>query len=309
MDSNNNSNSQAAPVAPVVINNNSSKGSKGLLAGTLLFGALAIAGVGFGIYSYLDSNKKSGEIADLKAKISNTTVANNGKTSNVDEVDYDYMDEEVRDVVDALKNVYRSYSVEPEESNSIEYVFYKDDRLNTIVDLDKAYGFRTNTGLISYELHQEIRSAIEAKFAELGFAEREDLQYMAYKTYENEDGIFCTNESCGYKGWIANSTIEFANELAEAYKDKTGKYPYMLNVKNPTIKSSAYGPYQNLMVAEANAASLFYRESPDAEWKYFTGTQAQMECSDYNTPELKKAFAGDRCYDTATQDADAIVKP
>ena len=34
----------------------------------------------------------------------------------------------------------------------------------------------------------------------------------------------------------------------------------------------------------------------DEKWRYFTGVQAPLDCSEYNTDDLRKAFAGDVCY-------------
>ena len=41
----------------------------------------------------------------------------------------------------------------------------------------------------------------------------------------------------------------------------------------------------------------FYYQTPDKEWHYFEGRQDVPECSDFNTPDLQKAYLGTDCYD------------
>lgn len=68
----------------------------------------------------------------------------------------------------------------------------------------------------------------------------------------------------------------------------------------PTIKSSSVDGYQTASVGVASrqgigsAAALFYRKGTD-EWKFFNFTQAELNCSDYNTDDLKAAFADQPC--------------
>lgn len=44
---------------------------------------------------------------------------------------------------------------------------------------------------------------------------------------------------------------------------------------------------------------LFY--STASAWTYFTGTQAVLECSQFNTHDLQKAFENEDCYDGSTE--------
>lgn len=42
--------------------------------------------------------------------------------------------------------------------------------------------------------------------------------------------------------------------------------------------------------------ALFYKKGSTGDWRYFTGTQAELECSEYSSTELKQAYAGDECF-------------
>ncbi len=49
-----------------------------------------------------------------------------------------------------------------------------------------------------------------------------------------------------------------------------------------------------------NYTALFY-QTPDKNWHFFKTTQAQLLCSDFNTQELRNAYLGISCTDSATQ--------
>lgn len=53
-------------------------------------------------------------------------------------------------------------------------------------------------------------------------------------------------------------------------------------------------------------AAMFY-QTPDKTWHYFIGTQNIVPCADFNTDDLKKAYVGEPCYDTATDNEQATV--
>jgi hypothetical protein len=71
----------------------------------------------------------------------------------------------------------------------------------------------------------------------------------------------------------------------------------------PTISSAVSG-YQTAMVSigpligVGGAGGLFYKKD-GGSWKYFKSTQAPLQCSDYNTDELKAAYKGDTCYSSS----------
>lgn len=68
--------------------------------------------------------------------------------------------------------------------------------------------------------------------------------------------------------------------------------------------------YENAEVGLSNAGAevggamgLFYK-NPTGDWQFFTGTQSEIDCTAYNTKDLKYAFAYDNCNDSSkTSDA------
>lgn len=108
--------------------------------------------------------------------------------------------------------------------------------------------------------------------------------------------------------WLTEADKNLILELETAYYDKAGKYPSIIhNIQD--IKNSQYEPYQKLTVSLGGAAGLFYRTSPDAKWQFFVATQSALDCSDYNTDDLRKAFAGDICYNGSTSLNQSTVQP
>ena len=53
--------------------------------------------------------------------------------------------------------------------------------------------------------------------------------------------------------------------------------------------------YRN--VSEDGEAKILFYKKADADWKYFTLTQAEISCEAYDTEELMSAFSNDSCYD------------
>ena len=105
--------------------------------------------------------------------------------------------------------------------------------------------------------------------------------------------------SCGNTSWISQEKIDLSNDLAVAYQEKNNEYPLTISVSEKDVENSPYVPYQRVTANLGSFAGLFYRTSKDASWRYFTGTQAVLDCSAYDTEVLKRAFAGEVCTNSA----------
>lgn len=166
----------------------------------------------------------------------------------------------------------------------------------------------------------EIYKDLASVWEKYGFKEVVALQnaFWGDAYFENEDGLACTAGlsnsipyvvSCGDTLDVTEEKKTFVKSLAKAYKDKTGKKDVgYLDAKKEDIKDSGVDKYQNIYASGADAAEIFYRKSPDDDWVYFTGTQGVLLCDeDFNTAELKNAFAGTICWDTKAN-ANSTVK-
>ena len=120
-----------------------------------------------------------------------------------------------------------------------------------------------------------------------------DTEYSSINHTINYVILECAKPSWN---WLKDEEKTLLKDLEAAYFEKTGKYPSILSGYRSDIKDSAYSPYQTIWAGIGGAAGLFYRTSPESKWQYFKATQSPLDCSDYDTDDLKKAYLGEECY-------------
>lgn len=281
------------------------KKSKGSIYGMILLAILAAAGVGFGIYEFMDSSKKADEIKDLRNQIANLTPTT--PDTPTDEDLFEMMDAETQTIVEQIKSVLTPLAgVQPEDGGITPITTF--DELKVPTSLEKSYGAKYSSGVTETDF--SLNDKLIEKLLSLGFTEDTTISTEFRTTYRNSDDIICTTGgssspfafACGYYKWVSSDTVSAINEFAEAIKTKRGSYPaYPLSyMEGHEIEDSTVTPYQRVTISGYNHAALFYRTSPDAEWQYFTGAQGELACSDFSTQDLKNAYAGTQCYDEAT---------
>ncbi len=138
-------------------------------------------------------------------------------------------------------------------------------------------------------------------------------------TYQSTDAICTTSLGSSPVSLSCANTADYSalikqmEPFAKAYFasaegkiNKTG-----VAFATPTITKKATS-FSNAVVAIGSTespvggfAGLFYAK--DANWTYWRGTQSIINCKDYNTNDLQRAFEGDTCYDTKAK-ASATVK-
>lgn len=309
--------SSGAPVPPT----NANRKSKGPVIGMIACAILAVAGISFGVYSLIQANEKSKELANLKVQIENqdgsvaaleadeVVVSDDEKTITIS--DPMKNDTNVRKIVDIMQEVATETSgVGNIKSYDVDFPLVKNQNAKTLLRLEKSYGLYAFKELDDMDKSLEIAEAINKKLKENGFVENGDVSGPSYvvgdsNLINHDSGIVCNINSglpfiagCGHTSWISNDTISLANKLADAFFAVENTYPFSINFDHYAIKDSPISPYQILInVAVSNAKGLFYRTGPDADWQYFTTTQGVLNCSDFNTQDLKNAFAGETCYD------------
>ena len=79
-------------------------------------------------------------------------------------------------------------------------------------------------------------------------------------------------------------------------------------------KDSSVAPYQTLEGSIGTSriegcgdvgkdlTAMFYRVSPTAEWQFFSRIEDELPCGQYNTTDLKNAFADTKCFDQTTDE-------
>lgn len=192
-------------------------------------------------------------------------------------------------------------------------ILYHPENLKISVLLNRTYGLMLDSN--SYADSVDLRNKYVNEFINVIPGKIEEylkgkgfVQYDGNSGYEeeyiNDDGVICQVGSswpsaaiqCAYKGWFDAKIAAFSNEVALGTDYPEGEY-LGLNPDRLEIKDSKHAPYQTMTGGVLGAAGLWYRVSPDAPWQWFTGAQAVLDCSEYDTDDLKKAFAGEPCYE------------
>lgn len=125
---------------------------------------------------------------------------------------------------------------------------------------------------------------------------RDKQSTLDYKQGKYQVSIACANVS---------SYVDNAKSLAPLYTvykaaHKDIDQPGLLFGKVVTASSKTTG-YQTAQTttgsvyAPAGGSVAFFYQTPDKTWHYFTNTQSVLQCSDYNTADLKKAYLGQQC--------------
>lgn len=298
------------------------KKNKGLILTTVFFALISLGLGGFLIYHFVtvshDNNSPCGEGAKCN-------VPSDKDAGDDSAADYDVKIKEVVEEVWATDTLSNSYYVEKIRTYNQTFPLLKIEGTSTVIQAEKSYGVyfeisNPSTGIDVYGVRTEISNKVGDKLQSIGFSKSTDYDntpsYIINGTPYYKDDISCLVADgpmfeqlfvgCGYNSWVSSENTDLAKALLNAYHTKTNDYPTTIYVKDTEIKNSSVSPYQTISVGTSNAAGLFYRVSPDAEWQYFTSTQAELECSEYNTEDLKKAYAGDKCWDGLS---DATVQP
>ncbi len=89
------------------------------------------------------------------------------------------------------------------------------------------------------------------------------------------------------------------------YPDQDIAYPRISDSRTRGYKTAEAGLYGEGQ--PTGAMGLFY-QTPDQTWHYFMGTQQIVSCSKYDTPDLKKAYLGEQCFESANTVSPSTVQ-
>jgi len=126
------------------------------------------------------------------------------------------------------------------------------------------------------------------------------------------DGQFNTILGCADKAAYIDN-VKILKPYFTVYAAESGNNTVQVAMSLPVIKESQTPGYATMQIGIGDArygsvggfAGLFY-QTPDKVIHYFTGTQSQIACTAYKTPDLKKAYLGESCFDSTN--SKAIVK-
>ncbi|MDR0957561.1 MAG: hypothetical protein LBM09_03245 [Candidatus Nomurabacteria bacterium] len=130
---------------------------------------------------------------------------------------------------------------------------------------------------------------------------QEELNAIKDKTAESSDDS--SSSESGEDTATINSAEYLKNVLSElktSFPDKKLGDLISVNYSNESSNGNDIWRAKTHIRTGAgefdDAVAMFYRIGNDSEWKYFASVQSDSLCEDYNTDELKEAFAEERCY-------------
>ena len=286
---------------------------------------------------YLVNNKKP---ASEKAK-----TPTSSKTANTKSVSSLKPADVVTKVQDYVKTKYPQ--VMPEGTKlSAEQIYFKDSSSapNWKLPGEKFYVSYSDNGAAKTDIYYNwesvadnvvsaryiaISSAVIKSLTDQGFVKNTDSVYgsgsgsVAY----TKDDVVCVasspdNGSISPPSSLACGQISKYTKNLDSYKEiepyalayaKAGKMEVGDIFSFSELKAGIKG-YKNAKVGLGNAGAmtggamgLFYK-SPTGDWQFFTGTQSQIMCTEFNTKDIQYAFAYESCNDSSkTGDAANVI--
>ena len=135
----------------------------------------------------------------------------------------------------------------------------------------------------------------QKEFEALGYAEGYTARYESEEldaicTYESRPD-YDTTVTCAKKSWMTDADKELYAAFYKAY----GHEGVALGA--PTITEGKDGyerAHVNISEGPGGAMGLFYHKKGE-DWKFYMAVQQVLECSSFDTDELRDAFAGESC--------------
>ncbi|MDR0917790.1 MAG: hypothetical protein LBM93_00845 [Oscillospiraceae bacterium] len=277
---------------------------------TAILAVLILGLSGVIVWQFLNKENKTTDNSQNTASNNETTNQETPEESNNSTEDKN--DKAVRDVVLEIEKSAKEYAPTVIFSRTWNETFpiYHPKNMKSAVRLDKSYGLSAFQNVMTLESiisSEGFISAIKNKLIELGFTTYDDISIddaMGSTVYINKKtGVICNgiyqstslDVECSHTSWSNSDVVKISNKMAEAYKKKEGEYPIVMYANPENIVNSSYKPYQRIAAHGLEAVEWFYRTNTNSEWVYFTGAQSILSCDEYNTDDLRKAFAGEKC--------------
>lgn len=159
-----------------------------------------------------------------------------------------------------------------------------------------------------------IRTNVAQLYKDLGLTKTDtygDAETSSLTHVYAGKGVICTVDDTTAQ--VSPTSVNCG--LISAYTDAAAKAKPVVTALPSLTSTTAFGPvkirdsqvngYQSAQASVGDVkgmggyAALFYKKD-GGTWKYFKGTQEIIPCTEYNTTDLRNAFMGDACWDTAT---------
>jgi hypothetical protein len=244
----------------------------------------------------------------------------------------------VNDISESIKTEFTYISAVPaSEERRVGFVYrpadrdyyvtmgYGNDTLAAGMNFDNINEFEQAPDAYDAQLAENdaVRKSVIAKLEAAGLTEQleqfpaeaiEDSTLVGNTYANSEKNLICNVGGLAANGFtLGCSTMDdiqkranVLKDFVEAYRRDSDDESVFTVVNDNEELDSPIAGYTKMhgsvgtLGAVGGALALFY-QTPDYEWHFFTGTQSALSCSDYNTPDLRKAYAGDMCYEGETE--------
>ena len=319
-------------VNPEPVKSGSVEDKKKVNKPAIFFGILALIFAGVSVFFGIEYFKPKESSCENNCEMSALDDGGDRDDGDSETAKVESMAEQYKEVEDVIDDLTVGIGVDWSYTENSEGLTYKPEGFNTFITMkldivkrviDQSY---TDSNAMETNLKTLKTRFEDAGFSSLGIlpflgsagteiygyldASR-NIVYGMYRSTEFKAGgelnYYYVALECAKTNWIllTEADKDLILGLETAYYEKEGKYPSVIyGIRD--IENSQYTPYQTLNVRIGGGYALFYRVSPEEKWQYFAGGQSALPCSDYNTEDLKKAFAGNVCYEG---DQEITVQP
>lgn len=288
---------------------------------------LLLAGVGAAVW-FLVLNK------DDKPT---TTQTNSQQTDEHNSDNHEHTTAElIEESVAALKAKYSEIDdskIYSGEDNGAIAVFYED--IDAFVGLSAADNESGYVSASSYTSQDQKNMALLEEFTDLFLAEgftvsdkKVFTKDEAYSRVLEKDAILCYFDAYDYMQLffqcVDTSGLATAAEKIAPYYEAYRKSPegqsaasdeYAISVEEDTLTKSQFSNYETIRgsigeVFGSGANLTFWRKNTTdktGDWNFAFGYQAPVNCEDYNTEDLQKAYVDSNCYDEDNPTSDDIT--
>lgn len=197
-------------------------------------------------------------------------------------------------------------------------IAYKGDASQSEINYTKLFNFfkLNNFKVLTSVVNEESFITESAKATFTNYAVYESKEMVCAIWQADVSSILTPGDNLVSVGCadVANYRVA-ANDLRPLYDSYIKAYPKHSNnilLGSPEVYNGAGGYKYALLYQEdasgpsspavSNFVGLYYQAPNSSKWTYFNSQTAAsdgkpLQCSAYNTPELKKAFSGNSCYD------------
>lgn len=179
---------------------------------------------------------------------------------------------------------------------------------NSVTERLKSEGFtevETSTG---------VSSSYNSAKATAQYFSSEDIACSLRNTPETKH--YSLQVDCSDKADFSKNS-EAVKPFAEAYASNKENGDKDILFAKPDIQNSVTENYKNARLSVfgldnlGNSSTAEFYQTPDGNWHFFTASEKQgkINCSDYDTDELKNAYLGFSCWNALTKKSSFVQKP